>query len=131
GHYGVSLNRARGIAYPYSIRRVVRPECSVRGAREATGVNDDSLVVGDQAHDHDTLDAGFLELGAGVFHVRVAIANQLVCRDTARTPAREIVGQIDLRIALLRLIAGDNQRCDALTDRIDPLRVRGLPGRGE
>src|SRR5262249_23051584 len=105
--------------------------CSVRGAREATGVNDDSLVVADQAHDHDTLDAGFLELGAGIIHVRVTIAYHHVCGDTARTPAREIVRQIDFGIALLRLIAGDNQRRDALTDRIDPLRVRGLPGRGE
>jgi len=61
----------------------------------------------------------------------VTIAYQLVCRDTARTPAREIVRQIDLRIALPRLIAGDNQCRDALAYRIDPLRVRRLPRRGE
>jgi hypothetical protein len=86
------------------------------------------LVVAYYAHDHDTLDAGFLEPGAGVIHVRVAIAYQLMCRDTARAPAREIVGQIDFRIALSRLIAGDNQRRDALACGIDPLRIRRLPG---
>ena len=97
------------------------------GTGEATGVNDDTLVVADYAHDHDTLDARFLEPGAGVIHVRVTIAYQHVCRDTARTPGREIVRQVDLRIALPRLIAGDNQRRDALAQRIDPLRVRRLP----
>jgi hypothetical protein len=70
--------------------------------------------VADYTHDHDTLDAGFLELGAGVIHVRVTIAYQLVCRDTARTPDREIVRQMDLRVALPLLIAGDNQRRDSL-----------------
>jgi hypothetical protein len=89
------------------------------------------LVVADYAHDHDTLDAGFLEPGAGVIHVRVTVAYQLVCRDTARTPAREIVRQIDLRIALPRLVAGDNQRRDTLAYRIDPLCVRGFPSGGE
>jgi hypothetical protein len=81
-----------------------------------------------QAHDHDTLDTGFLETGAGVIHVGLIEAYQRICSDSARTADRELVSQIDLGIAPPLLIAVDNQRRDTLAYWIDALRVGRLPG---
>src|ERR1700751_5151522 len=85
----------------------------------------------DQAHDHDALDPGFLETGTCVVHGGIIQTYQRVRSHATRTADRELVSQIDFRIAPALLIAVDDQRSDTLAQRIDALRVRSLPGRGE